>query len=427
MNAIIGLCHFCEAHGPRPLFCTFTTDDDSRTTESSKCPVECSGCTSLGPDTVLVSRDHNGLIYCSRESVPNDDVTAFLRQAALRSITCEVSWSKDGGIVYFSDTQGHVLSYMFHLKDTRARGLKRLFSIVVLMKDKMYLLNITPVLSEHMKKIAKELQQLAESVYNNEQSICSQRALRLKTGKHDFGQSRSLMQLTDEKDIFKRLHTHFTWMLKTGALIYSENLYTSQDLLNKLQPLSTKGTIFEDPCLLEPINERISLREVEKELSKDVFRIIIYCILTGIKIVIIPNQTDCERIKNAFTILLPKSNKCLNIEICSSHNVTQSANVCILEKYENKFYCKMNNVPLKYPTLVNKIIKAMDNEKFTDAVLAQHMKSLQLEWLGIAKTLKASVQASGEKSDSVNNLKRVLGVSQTDEILVKHWMDNYCD
>lgn len=91
MNAIVGLCHFCEAHGPRPLFCTFTTDDEDHTTEPSKCAVQCSGCTSIGSETVLISRDDDGTIFCSRESVPSTDVTAFLRQAALRSITCEVS------------------------------------------------------------------------------------------------------------------------------------------------------------------------------------------------------------------------------------------------------------------------------------------------------------------------------------------------
>lgn len=91
MNAIVGLCHFCEAHGPRPLFCTFATDEEKHTTESSKSSVQCSGCTSLGPETVLVSRDGDGTMYCSRESVPNPDVTAFLRQAAIRSITCEAS------------------------------------------------------------------------------------------------------------------------------------------------------------------------------------------------------------------------------------------------------------------------------------------------------------------------------------------------
>lgn len=65
----------------------------------------------------------------------------------------KVNWSKEGGVVYFSDTQGDVLSSTFQLKDTRSRGLKRLFSIVVLMKDKMLLLNITPVLSEHMQVV----------------------------------------------------------------------------------------------------------------------------------------------------------------------------------------------------------------------------------------------------------------------------------
>lgn len=91
MNAIVGLCHFCEAHGPRPLFCTFTTDNDKNTTESSRASVQCSGCTSLGAETVFVSREDDGTIYCSRESVPNADVTSFLRQAAIRSITCEVT------------------------------------------------------------------------------------------------------------------------------------------------------------------------------------------------------------------------------------------------------------------------------------------------------------------------------------------------
>ncbi|XP_047517236.1 folliculin [Pieris napi] len=422
MNAIIGLCHFCEAHGPRPLFCTFTTDEEQHTTESSKGPVECSGCTSLGPDTVLVTKDDNGIMYCSRESVPNDDVTAFLRQAALRSITCEVSWDKYSGIVYFSETQGHVLSHMFHMKDTRARGLKRLFSIVVLMKDKMFLLNLTPVLSEHMKKISNELQQLAETVYDNEQSICSQRALRLKTGRHDFGQSRPLMQLTNDTDIFKRLHTHFTWMLKTGALIYSETLYTSRELLNKLQPETTRRSIFEDTCLVEDSNEKMSIRNLANVLATDVFIKVLYCVLTGVKIVISLEQNNSKAILEALKSLLPKGN--IPIEISKSNS---QLNVCVLEECQNIFSCKWNNLPFKNPTLMNKILNAMNNDKFCDAVLVQHLKSLQLEWLGIAKTIKSSILASGQNADAVKNLKKILGVSQHDEILVNYWMVAFCE
>ncbi|XP_075978938.1 folliculin isoform X2 [Anticarsia gemmatalis] len=336
MNAIVGLCHFCEAHGPRPLFCTFTTDNESHTTESSKSGVQCSGCTSLGPETVFVSRDDDGTIFCSRESVPNADVTAFLRQAAIRSITCEVNWNKEGGVVYFSDTHGHVLSLTFQVKDTWARGLKRWFSIVVLMKDKMLLLNITPLLTEHMQKIAKELQELADVVYDAEQKVCSQRALRLKTGRNDFGQSRSLMHLTGSEDVFKRLHSNFTWMLKAGAHTYSEKLYTSQDLLKKLQPQALKNSIFEpSTCSVPNDEECMSLRSLEKLLTKTVFKVLMYCTLTGVYIVIKSNKIEADAIIKGLSRLLPVNQpNYTRISIAKSDEKLLTS-VCLVEEVEN--------------------------------------------------------------------------------------------
>lgn len=422
MNAIVGLCHFCEAHGPRPLFCTFTTGDDRHTTEASKCAVQCSGCTSIGPETVLISREDD-TIFCSRESVPSADVTAFLRQAALRSITCEVNWNKEGGVVYFSDTQGHVLSLMFHLQDTRARGLKRLFSIVVLMKDKMMLLNITPMLSEHMRKVANELQQLADVVYENEQSICSQRALRLNTGRNDYGQSRSLTQLTGDEDIYKKLHSHFTWMLRIGAITYTETLYTSQALLKKYNPQMIKGTIFEEnACSLKNTDECMPLRELENLLSNAVFRILLYCTLTGVHVIINSKQLNASKIINTLSILLPKTDL-NNIHIQDEKTeVKLLHNSCVLEETENcNFDCKWNGtVPMKCPTLMNKIENAMKNTIFNDVVLLQHLKTLQLEWISIVKTIKMAEQSSG-KPDAINKLKQVLGVTQQDETLVNYW------
>ncbi|XP_068618678.1 folliculin isoform X2 [Battus philenor] len=351
MNAIIGLCHFCEAHGPRPLFCTFTTDDENHTTESSKCSVQCSGCTSLGSETVLVSRDDDGTIYCSRESVPNTEINTFLRQAAVRSITCEVSWSKEGGVIYFSDTQGHVLSLMFQVKDTRARGLKRWFSIVVLMKDNMLLLNLTPVLSEHMQKISKELQQLADVVYDKEQNECSQRALRLKTGRNDFGQSRSLIQLTGDENVFKRLHTHFTWMLKTGALTYSETLYTSKDLLNKICPNTLNKNIFQETSCLVNNDGDISIRSLENLLTKTTFRILLYCVLIGVKIIVSANIENASNIVKTLLWFCPVP--CDNVVsklINGGGNTHTGDKICVLEENgNNNFECKWaGTVPVKF-------------------------------------------------------------------------------
>ncbi|CAH0398877.1 unnamed protein product [Chilo suppressalis] len=429
MNAVIGLCHFCEAHGPRPLFCTFTTDDENHTKESSKQAVKCTGCTSLGPETILVSKDDDGTFFCSRESVLNADVTAFLRQAAIRSITCEVSWSKEGGVVYFSDTQGHVLSLNFQIKDTRARGLKRWFSVVVLMKDKMLLHNITPVLSEHMQKIAKELQELAEIVFDNEQKVCTQRALRLRTGRNDFGQSRSLKQLTGDEDVFIRLHSHFSWMLKAGGLTYSETLHTSHDMLKKLNPETTKNSIFSaNACNVPSDDECIPLRFLENMLSKSVFQILLYCTLTRINIIV---RSDCDQADNivkAINRLTPMNLNSPNVTVCSDNEqLTPTDNICIVEGAENNYSCIWTGVlPSKCPTLMTRIENAINNSKFNDTVLHQHVKSLLLEWLGIVKAVKSAIDASGPTSDAVVNLKKVFGVTPQDDVLVKSWVRAFC-
>lgn len=418
MNAILTLCHFCEAHGPRSLFCTFTTDNDEHITEPSKASVQCTGCASLGPETVLKSTDDDGTIYCSRESVPSADVTSFLRQAAIRSITCEVNWSKDGGIVYFSEAQGHVLSFTFQLCDTRARGLKRWFSILVLMKDKMLLLNITPMLSEHMKNIAAELQKLAVAVFDEEQKICSQRALRLRTGRNDFGQSRSLVQLTGNKEIFKLLHSHFSWILKAGARVFSENLYTSQDLLKKISPIIP--ILESNSSVIESKAKYIPMRVLESMLSNNVFRVMLFCTLTGVNIQMQTNFRDPEEILISFRSLLPEFDS-------SAKHKKPNTDPCIISEIEHgNFISKwMQTLPVNCPTLMKKIEIAIKNEHFNEAVLRQHVLSLVLQWQGIAQAVKSTMKSSDNKTDSVK-LKQILGVAQYDETLLKYWMDAFC-
>lgn len=91
--------------------------------------------------------------------------------------------------------------------------------------------------------------------------------------------------VTGDENIYKKLHSHFTWMLKTGGLTFTETLYTSQDLLKKLQPNSTRRTIFdENACSTSRDSEAMPLRALENLLSKQVFRILLYCLLVGIKV-----------------------------------------------------------------------------------------------------------------------------------------------
>lgn len=92
-----------------------------------------------------------------------------------------------------------------------------------------------------------------------------------------------------DDDIFNKLHSHFTWMLRTGATTYSETLYTSQDLLQNLNPQMMKGTIFDENTISLIENDgTIPLRELEILLTSAVFRIFLYCVLTGIKVSYLP-------------------------------------------------------------------------------------------------------------------------------------------
>jgi hypothetical protein len=86
------------------------------------------------------------------------------------------------------------------------------------------------------------------------------------------------------EDVFKRLHFHFTWMLKAGALTYSETLHTSGDMLRKLCPQTMNNSIFNVNVCDVPSEECLAIRELENILSKAVFRVLLYCTLTGVKV-----------------------------------------------------------------------------------------------------------------------------------------------
>lgn len=92
------------------------------------------------------------------------------------------------------------------------------------MKDKMFLLNLQPFLAKNMQKISSELQSYSLTVYTAEQAKCSERAQRLTSGQASTQPPRSLIELTNESSIFAILHTHFTWILSTGARYLTENV-----------------------------------------------------------------------------------------------------------------------------------------------------------------------------------------------------------
>jgi folliculin len=96
MNAIIGLCHFCEFCGPSVIFTTQTfretkiSEIDFNSTTGAKVN-KCLACKSIGERMGYMSKNSEGSSYFLSTQAPiAADVTSLVKQAAVRSLSCEV-------------------------------------------------------------------------------------------------------------------------------------------------------------------------------------------------------------------------------------------------------------------------------------------------------------------------------------------------
>ena len=120
------------------------------------------------------------------------------------------------------------------MKDNQARGFQRLYSILVVMMDKIYLLNSWPFLVTQLETVVKHLKGKAELVYEDESKKFPQKPTRLAASVNpkNFIQqrggankpARSLIELTDDRNVFKILHMSFVWILKACGSRLSETL-----------------------------------------------------------------------------------------------------------------------------------------------------------------------------------------------------------
>lgn len=132
MNAVIALCHFCEAHGPSAIFCTQTVrdtkilDDLNYFDEQQQFNLirNCSICNSIGIKTGIISKDsENNANFLSTQIPIIPEARKMIKQASIRSLSCEVNCSKDDFVFFGDSTRGHVLSHTFHISDIQVRTL----------------------------------------------------------------------------------------------------------------------------------------------------------------------------------------------------------------------------------------------------------------------------------------------------------------
>ncbi|CAB3405301.1 unnamed protein product [Caenorhabditis bovis] len=284
MHAVAALCHFCENHGPRVVMTCqplrdFDAVDDILSCPSSSMspstssapqgpviPLEideemlrgdrsmllnstnhlgfphygncvrntedsedrCNACSSFGDGPCLLSNDHpNKTSYISSEVALQERVYERVRNACLRSLSCEISTGPrkssslptspsqrhqttlneatassriaqkssaitisspngqhnqsidvnelelngeeaDGCVTFGDADNGFCFSYTFRLADAKARGFMRLFSLIVVSNDLTFLTNNYYYFKNSLGAIKTKLQSLAASTYERE-------------------------------------------------------------------------------------------------------------------------------------------------------------------------------------------------------------------------------------------------------------------
>ncbi|XP_014671045.1 PREDICTED: folliculin-like isoform X2 [Priapulus caudatus] len=544
MNAVIALCHFCELHGPSIVFSTQAfhsqvpahllepspsqteSQDGSngsgqeqssqfsfygslehwlrppRTPQTSTPPTPqspitsgaagrttemCEACRSMAAGQPgFVSNDHEAKVsYVSSQYPCHPEIFSIVRQACVRSLSCEVCPGREGPIFFGDDVRGHVLSHTFFVKDSHARGFQRWYSIIVVMTDKVFLLNSWPFLVTHLRIIIDKIQMMALKVYEAEQTECPQRSLRLSSSVNprDFLRhrgmnkpARSLVELTHEKNLFARLHMWFTWLLKAGGNRMTEKLFEgppTEDTVIDMERLEeteegfiklftttlevSKKTGADDQSDKEEKSQLATTREAEDDESscpefkniRHLLRVIVrgsqrWLVKSVIQALQVFLPKGCSRVI-AWSSTYVDSWMCnflgleLGVEI--PEHVSEADKYSVLDILAPKDAQSLSSdtsdqfdgytftvssktvLPDVYPALLVKMEQAMVQAKFTNEVLECSLTAMKEQWMNKVKVLFKFSRASGSHSqEEVQKLLRVLGAGPHDEPLLKFWM-----
>ncbi|KAG1057153.1 hypothetical protein G6F43_000988 [Rhizopus delemar] len=258
MNALVALLHFCEVHGPCVVFCTQTVHDEQTQQETVK--KACPACTAQFPlvntghtvseakHLLTVDEEYPNIKYIGTKSPTQNHLYKAVRLACVRSLTAEFCQGRDGPVLFGDDENGYVMSYMFKLKDSQARGEARFYSFMMLMTDRVYLISCWPYIVSAFKSMVINLQERANIIFQREKelkqqqqasySISNRRGAPISQEQFFKRRShtplRSLVDLLGIKDIYVQIQAQFSLILKLA----------SRKRLEKLNPGRSESALY---------------------------------------------------------------------------------------------------------------------------------------------------------------------------------------
>lgn len=322
MSPIVALCHFCEVHGPRVVMVTQPIRDltptiqtqsnqhlfgaevlqQSKPSSFSYHPdYGCERCWSLGDqENLIISNDSESRqTFVSSQTILDKDREIMLRNAAIRAISCE--YPREGPLLFSDPSVSSILANNFYIEDAKARGFKRYYSIVVMARERHYLISNLNIIESLVSAVILNVKTLARQTYDKEALD-----LKLEPTKFSFlidngsvSTLRNLRQLVQDDNIYEKLHNNFVVLLQTLEKVLKEKVVSGQVMRSSVT---------------YPKSSVVTLNNIKSQWESHNFRILLHHILSG----------KCLHIKTGDRILSRIIGECLCILLPNNITVNQS-------------------------------------------------------------------------------------------------------
>jgi len=315
---LAALGHFCEFHGPALVMVTqeLQSECPSRLLAAARAqeqasPLDCDGCRSLsGLQNFLISKESDeSRTWVSSQAPLAPELASMVKHAVLRAISCEVIPAKEGPLL-FSSASSSVLSHAFSLRDSRARGCRRQYAILLLSKERHPLIQHWAVLQERVQDIITSLQKKAEGKY--EMDCKSLAELKEKcdyvrettttsstSSKSSFSRrrasskpARGLREVTQDEQVFEGMHQDLVTVLALAERCLAEQVLSGQPLLSSVRGSGTT------PLAV--------VRDIMSQVPEMGCRLLLYRLLSGQTIQVQSEQRQLARsTSHGLCVLLP--------------------------------------------------------------------------------------------------------------------------
>lgn len=343
----------------------------------------------------------------------------------------------------------------FVLKDSQARGFQRTYSFLLLAKEKKDLMSDWDFYIKHLERICLQLKDKANVVHDSElrQTTCQEkRSIRLNSvaqagirrrnplnTQRSSSKARSLIELTNDNNIFATIHLEFTMILKLSQK-WSSNRYGLPLLYESEKPSASISSVS-----LNSIN--CSVRWLFNMLGREKFRTAAYHTIVGHQIVLrCKNKDLSKKVLMSLSQLIPKScvkatfssqkytdNRCnlLGIEDPVDISVLNEKmlfiDVIVTEQQCAKCTIHYKGKPVdKLPRFLAQLERMLLDTSISDETLNMYLVNAKEEWLKRANDVKSTITSRrnsfAESTDMFRSFQSE-DSHESDLKLMRFWMN----